>query len=114
MTPSDLATLVQQIGPLLAAWGETQNLTRELTPVLVSADGTTLLDQAVHTSWATVRDTLKTHQICTIVLPTDHCACLRIRKAATPDPEVRQLYQLLHIAPDIIKPQRTWTPHGSD
>jgi hypothetical protein len=48
MTTPDLATLVQQIGPLLSAWGETQNLTRELDPVLVSADGTTLLDQAVY------------------------------------------------------------------
>jgi hypothetical protein len=44
----------------------------------------TLLDNNVHTSWATIRDILKTHQICTIVLPTDDGACLRICKAATP------------------------------
>ncbi len=31
----------------------------------------TLLDAGVHTSWATVRETLKTHQVSTIVLPTD-------------------------------------------
>ena len=68
----------------------------------------TLLDKGVHTSWATVRDTLKTHQICTVVLPTDDGACLRIRKAATPDPNVQQLYRQLDIAPDIIKPQHTW------
>ena len=30
----------------------------------------TLLDQRVHTSWATVRESLKTHQVVTIVLPT--------------------------------------------
>src|SRR5262249_50093181 len=48
MTTPDLATLVQQIGPVLGAWGETQNLTRALTPVWVPADGTTLLDQAVY------------------------------------------------------------------
>jgi len=48
----------------------------------------TLLDNGVHTSW---RDILKTHQICTVVLPTDDGSCLRIRKAATPDPDVPQL-----------------------
>ena len=68
----------------------------------------TLLDHGVHTSWATVRDTLKTHQICTVVLPTDDGACLRIRKAATPDPDVKQLYRYLDVSADIIKPQRTW------
>ena len=31
----------------------------------------TLLDKGVHTSWATVRQTLQTHQVATIVLPTD-------------------------------------------
>lgn len=31
----------------------------------------TLLDAGVHTSWATVRENLKTHQVNTIVLPTD-------------------------------------------
>src|ERR1700732_844141 len=30
----------------------------------------TLLDHGIHTSWPTVRDTLKNHQICTVVLPT--------------------------------------------
>jgi hypothetical protein len=45
----------------------------------------TLLDKGVHTSWATIRDTLKTHQICTVVLTTDDGSSLRIRKAATPD-----------------------------
>jgi transposase len=72
----------------------------------------TLLDNDVHTSWATVRDILKTHQICTIVLPVDNGACLRIRKAATPDPDVQQLYHHLHISPDIIKPQHTWADHN--
>jgi hypothetical protein len=27
-----------------------------------------------------------------VVLPTDDGSCLRIRKAATPDPDVQQLY----------------------
>ena len=61
-----------------------------------------------------MRDTLKTHQICTVVLPTDDGACLRIRKAATPDPDVQQLYRHLDIASDIIKPQHSWVAQNSD
>ncbi len=38
---------------------------------LLVAIETTLLNQGVHTSWATVRETLATHQVATIVLPTD-------------------------------------------
>jgi transposase len=74
----------------------------------------TLLDKGVHTSWATVRDILKTHQICTVVLPTDDGSSLRIRKAATPDPDVQQLYRQLDISPNIIKPEHTWTAPNSD
>ena len=56
--------------------------------LLVSIEKT-LLDQNIHTSWASVRDTLKTDHICTVVLPTKNGKCLRIRKAANPEPEVQ-------------------------
>ena len=69
----------------------------------------TLLDQGIHTSWATVRDTLKTHQLCTIVLPTSDGSCLRVRKAATPDPDVQDLYKRLAISSQVIKPRRSWS-----
>src|SRR6266699_5435196 len=68
----------------------------------------TLLDQGIHTSWATVRDTLKTHQVCTIVLPTNSTSCLRIRKAATPEPEVQEIYRCLGIPAQVLKPHHTW------
>ncbi len=74
----------------------------------------TLLDQAIHTSWPTVRDTLKTHQVCTVVLPTNGGSALRIRKAATPEPDVQDLYRRLGVSPQIIKPQQTWTPAHTD
>lgn len=74
----------------------------------------TLLDQGIHSSWATVRDTLKTHQICTIVLPTSDGSTLRIRKAATPEQDVFDLYRFLGVTRDVIKPQRTWTSPDSD
>ncbi|MGH7049646.1 MAG: hypothetical protein ACREE5_03260, partial [Acetobacteraceae bacterium] len=69
----------------------------------------TLLDQGIHTSWASVRDALKSHQLCTVVLPTRDGSCLRIRKAATPEPDVRDLYRTLAVSPHVITPQQTWT-----
>ena len=74
----------------------------------------TLLDQGIHSSWPTVRDVLKSHQICTIVLPADDGSCLRIRNAATPEPDVLDLYRCLGLSPRIMKPQHTWTPVHSD
>jgi hypothetical protein len=65
----------------------------------------TLLDRAIHTSWLTVRDTLESHQICTVVLPTDDGSTLRIRKAATPEPEVENLYRALGVPSQITTPQ---------
>ena len=50
---------------------------------LLVAIETTLLRQEIHTSWATVRDLLATHEIATIVLPTDQDGVLRIRRSAT-------------------------------
>jgi len=68
-----------------------------------------LLDQGVHTSWASVRDTLSTHQVATIVLPTDDGSLLRIRKASTPEPEHKELYRLLGVSETIVRPKKTWT-----
>jgi transposase len=69
----------------------------------------TLLDQGCHTSWASVRNTLKTHQLCTIVLPTKTGQTLRIRKAATPDKDVAELYRLLRLPSQVITPVCQWT-----
>lgn len=69
----------------------------------------TLVNQGVHTSWATVRETLKTHQVNTIVLPTDGGLVLRIRKGTTPEPAHRELYAKLGIEPEVIRPRKSWT-----
>ena len=69
----------------------------------------TLLDKGVHTSWATIRETLKSHQVCTIVLPTSDGNVLRIRKAGTPEPSHAELYDLLDVPPHIMRPIKTWT-----
>jgi transposase len=69
----------------------------------------TLLDQGHHTSWASVREILKTHQICTIVLPTKRGQILRIRKASTPEKDVAVLYTRLGLSHQVIKPTYQWT-----
>ena len=68
----------------------------------------TLLDKQVHTSWATVRDILSTHQISTVVLPTNDGSELRIRQASKPEPQHKEIYDLLGIDHKIIKPVKTW------
>jgi hypothetical protein len=68
----------------------------------------TLLDQGIHTSWATVRDALKTHQVCIIVLPTKDQKCRRVRKAANPERN-EYLYAQLNVSPNVIKPVHTWS-----
>lgn len=72
----------------------------------------TLLDQGVHTSWGTVKKTLKTHQVSTVVLPTDDGSVLRIRKGSTPEPEHKEIYDLLSVPHEIMKPVKTWTVDG--
>lgn len=69
----------------------------------------TLLDQGEHTSWESVRETLSTHQVATIVLPTNKGSVLRIRRCSTPEPEHVRLYNLLHVPSKIIHPVRTWS-----
>jgi transposase len=75
---------------------------------LLVAIETTLLGHGLHTSWATVRETLAIHQVVTIVLPTDGGRILKIRKGTTPESEHQELYRLLNVPEEIIRPQRTW------
>jgi transposase len=76
---------------------------------LLVAIETTLLNRGVHTSWATLRQVLSTHQVATIVLPTDGGKLLRIRKGLTPEPKHLELYQLLDVPSEIMQPIKTWS-----
>jgi transposase len=76
---------------------------------LLVAIETTLLNQGVHTSWTTVRQTLATHQVATIIMPTDGGKSLRIRKGMTPDPEHLELYRLLGVPSEIMQPIKSWS-----
>ena len=67
------------------------------------------LQAGLHTSWGTIRDQLRTHQVITIVLPEDeHGRVLKIRKATTPEPEHRRIYATLHIPNEVMQPIKTW------
>ena len=67
------------------------------------------LQVGVHTSWWTLRQQLRTHQVVTIVLPEDkHGRVLKIRKATIPEPEHRQIYATLRIPAEVMQPSKTW------
>jgi transposase len=70
------------------------------------------LDQGVHTSWATLRQELRTHQVVTVVLPTESGKVLRIRKGTTPEPIHQEIYKTLKISGQVMTPVRTWTQEG--
>ena len=71
------------------------------------------LDQGVHTSWATLREQISTHQVVTVVLPATNGQTLRIRKGSTPDAIHRQIYRTLAIPHEVMKPVKTWAPTPS-
>jgi transposase len=76
---------------------------------LLVAIENTMLDKGIHTSWWTMRQILRTHQVCTIMLPATNGKVLTIRKASKPEPEHIELYKLLGISSEIISPRKTWS-----
>jgi transposase len=74
--------------------------------LLVSIEKT-FLDQGIHTSWASLREQLASHQVVTVVLPTSDGHEIRIRKATAPEAEHKRIYQLLRIPENIVEPVRS-------
>lgn len=70
------------------------------------------LDQGIHTSWATLRQQLSTHQVVTTVLPTSDGHLLKIRQAATPESQHQLIYRVLGIPAEVMAPVKTWLPTG--
>src|SRR5260370_23138874 len=62
------------------------------------------LDRGVHTSWWTLREQLRTHQVVTVVLPTKEGKVLKIRKGTTPEPMHREIYATLQIPTAVMNP----------
>jgi transposase len=67
------------------------------------------LDQGRHTSWATLREQLSTHQVATVILPALDGRILKIRKGSSPDEVHQEIYRVLQIPHEIMKPVKTWT-----
>ena len=80
---------------------------------LLVAIETRFLDQGVHTSWATLREQLSTHQVMTVVLPTTTGQTLRIRKSSTPEASHRESYRTLRMPEEVMRPVKTWSPAQS-
>lgn len=59
------------------------------------------LDQGIHTSWASLREQLATHQVVTVMLPSSDGKQIRIRRATSPEPEHKRIYQVLRIPENI-------------
>jgi len=68
------------------------------------------LDKGIHTSWATLREELSTHQVVTVALKTESGGRLRIRKGTTPEAPHRLIYETLQIPMEVMAPVKTWTP----
>ncbi len=67
------------------------------------------LQAGVHTSWRTLRQHLRTHQVVTVVLhEAQSDRVLKIRKATMPEPTHREIYATLRIPAEVIKPIKTW------
>jgi transposase len=75
---------------------------------LLAAIEKRFLDQAIHTSWWTLRQQLRTHQVMTVVLPTTDGRILKIRKGSVAEPVHRQIYTTLKCPLEVIKPIKTW------
>lgn len=75
---------------------------------LLAAIEKRFLDQAIHTSWWTIRQQLRTHQVITVVLPTTDGRILKIRKGTVPEPVHREIYTTLKIPLEVMKPVKTW------
>ncbi|MBE3118800.1 MAG: IS1634 family transposase [Candidatus Atribacteria bacterium] len=75
---------------------------------LLAAIEKRFLDQGIHTSWWSIRQQLSTHQVATIVLPTNNGMVLRIRKGGAPEPDQKKIYEILKIPCQVMKPIKTW------
>lgn len=75
--------------------------------LLVAAENA-FLAHGVHTSWTTLRETLSTHQVVTVVLYAVNGDVLKIRRDTTAEAEHREIYRVLAIPQTVCRPKKTW------
>lgn len=66
------------------------------------------LDEAIHTSWETIRNQLASHQIVTVVLPASNGDVLKIRRPTKPEKIHSDIYRTLRLSESIIEPIKKW------
>lgn len=69
-----------------------------------------LHDKGCYHSWHTVREILRTHQVATVVLPAQTGEELHIRRGTTPERQHQEIYDLLGIKSEVMKPIKQWVP----
>lgn len=67
----------------------------------------TLLDKGMQVSWGTIKDTLKTHQVATVILPITSSEILKIRRGVNAEPNHLEIYKNLGILSAIMNPIKT-------
>jgi transposase len=66
------------------------------------------LDRNIHTSWKTIRQRLSTHHVATVLLPTANGHILKVRKSMIAEPEHKEIYKILKIPENVIRPLKRW------
>ena len=66
-----------------------------------------LLDQGVHSSWSSVRDALRTHQVVTVALPTADGTEIRVRRPTTPEPAHLEMYRQFGVPPTLMHTRKS-------
>ncbi len=66
------------------------------------------LDRGIHTSWEALRQQLSTHQVVTVSLPASNGETLKIRKGTNPEEVHKEIYRVLGIPREVMKPVRAW------
>jgi len=66
------------------------------------------LDSGIHTSWQTVRDQLRTHQVVSVLLKTVNGRILKIRQGTTPETIHKEIYKTLRIPETVMTPSKSW------
>lgn len=78
--------------------------------LLISIE-TSFLRKQIHTSWATLREQLSTHQVVTVVLPMPSGQLLQIRKGTIPEQQHQLIYDTLGIPYEVMAPVKTYLPN---
>lgn len=67
-------------------------------------------DRGISTSWETIRETLKTHQVVTVVMPCKGSPkVLRLRRGTTPERQHTEIYDILGIPHEPMQPVKSWS-----